>query len=152
MKRLTAIAAALLFSTPVRAADAEISLRVTNGLDSQKYMGIGKGVIVSVLDSGVDVTHPALRSSIYLQKDFTGQGLLDDDKGDVGHGTGIAGILLGNDGKTYTGFAPGAKLINARADTTQDVTSDLCAGNGLLWSAKSGAKVANISFGNKPGQ
>jgi len=152
MRRLTAIAAVLFFSTPVFAADVELSLRVTNGLDSQKYMGIGKGVIVSVLDSGVDVTHPALRNSVYLQKDFTGQGLRDDDKGDIGHGTGIAGIMLGNDGKSYTGFAPGAKLINARVDTTKDVTSDLWAGNGLLWSAKSGAKVANISFGNKLGQ
>src|SRR5207244_1631888 len=92
MKRIAAIAA-LLFSPPLLAADAEVSLRVTNGLDSQKYMGIGKGVIVSVLDSGVDVTHPALRNSLYLQKDFTGQNLLDDDKGDVGHGTGIAGII-----------------------------------------------------------
>ena len=152
MKRLIAIFAALLSSTPLLARDAEVSLRVTTGLDSQAYMGIGKGVIVSVLDSGVDVTHPALRGSVYLQKDFTGQGTLDDDKGDAGHGTGIAGIMVGNDGKIYSGFAPGAKLINARVDTTKDVTSDLWAGNGLIWSAKSGAKVANISFGNKVGQ
>ena len=32
------------------------------------------------------------------------------------------------------------------------MTSDLWAGNGLIWSARSGAKVANISFGNKLGQ
>lgn len=153
MKKATAIAA-LLFATasPLLASDAEYSLRVTNGLDSQRYMGIGKGVIISVLDAGIDVTHPALRNSVYLQKDFTGEGTLDDDKGDAGHGTGIAGIMLGNDGRTYTGFAPGARLINARVDTTADVTSDLFAGNGLIWSAKSGAKVANISLGNKTGQ
>jgi subtilisin family serine protease len=154
MKKITAIVATVLFafSPPLLAKDAENSLRVTNGLDSQAYMGIGKGVIVSVLDSGIDVTHPALRNSVYAQRDFTGQGLLDDDKKDIGHGTGIAGILLGNDGKTYVGFAPGAKLINARVDTTADVTSDLWLGNGLIWSAKMGAKVANISLGNKLGQ
>jgi hypothetical protein len=151
MKKSIAIAA-LLYASPLLAADAEFSLSVTNGLASQKYMGIGKGVIVSVLDAGIDVTHPALRNSVYLQKDFTGEKTLDDDKGDAGHGTGIAGIILGNDGKTYTGFAPGAKLINARVDTTADVTSDLLAGNGLIWSARSGAKVANISLGNKLGQ
>lgn len=150
MKRFIATAA-LLYASPLLAADSEFSLSVTNGLASQKYMGIGKGVIVSVLDAGIDVTHPALRNSVYLQKDFTGEKTLDDDKGDSGHGTGIAGIMLGNDGKTYTGFAPGAKLINARVDTTADVTSDLLAGNGLIWSAKSGAKVANISLGNKLG-
>lgn len=154
MKTATVIAVLLLFAsaTPLLAADPEYSLRVTNGLDSQKYMGTGKGVIISVLDAGIDITHPALRNSVYAQKDFTGQGILDDDKGDAGHGTGIAGIMLGNDGKTYTGFAPGAKLINARVDTAADVTSDLFAGNGLIWSARSGAKVANISLGNKLGQ
>jgi hypothetical protein len=150
----TFVAMAFLVGVGATAAlgQDEAALRATNGLASQRYMGIGKGVIVSVLDSGVDVTHPALRNSVYAQKDFTGEKKLDDDKGDVGHGTGIAGIMLGNDPKVYTGFAPGARLINARVDTSKDVTSDLWAGNGLIWSARSGAKVANISFGNKLGQ
>lgn len=142
----------MLTSPALAGGDAEFSLRATNGFDSQAYLGTGKGVIVSILDSGIDVTHPALRNSVYLQKDFTGQNLLDDDKGDAGHGTGIAGIILGNDGRLYTGLAPAAKLINARVDNSSDVTSDLWAGNGLIWSAKSGAKIANISFGNKVGQ
>jgi hypothetical protein len=151
MKNTIVVLAILLLSVRVLAQDST-ALQATNGLASQKYMGVGKGVIVSVLDSGVDVTHPALRNNVYLQKDFTGEKKLDDDKGDAGHGTGIAGILLGNDPKIYTGIAPGARLINARVDTSKDVTSDLWAGNGLIWSARSGAKVANISFGNKLGQ
>jgi subtilisin family serine protease len=108
MKKIFFVLAALVVSTPLLAQD-EAALRATNGLASQAYMGIGKGVIVSVLDSGVDVTHPALRASVYTQKDFTGEKKLDDDKGDVGHGTGIAGILLGNDPKIFTGLAPGAR-------------------------------------------
>ncbi|MDB5318424.1 MAG: aprN [Phycisphaerales bacterium] len=151
MKNTIVLLAMAVLSSPSLAQDSA-AMQATNGLASQAYMGIGKGVIVSVLDSGVDVTHPALRNSVYLQKDFTGEKKLDDDKGDVGHGTGIAGILLGNDPKTYSGLAPGARLINARVDTSKDVTSDLWAGNGLIWSARSGAKVANISFGNKLGQ
>ena len=151
MKKIV-VGMALLLGASAALGQDETALQATNGLASQRYMGIGKGVIVSVLDSGVDVTHPALRNSVYAQKDFTGEKSLDDDKGDVGHGTGIAGILVGNDPKVYTGFAPGARLINARVDTSKDVTSDLWAGNGLIWSARSGAKVANISFGNKLGQ
>ena len=151
MNKLLAAFASLSLSAAVFAQDST-ALRATNGIDSQIYMGGGKKVIVSVLDSGVDVTHPALRNSVYLQKDFTGQKTLDEDKGDAGHGTGIAGLILGNDPKVYSGIAPSARLINARVDTTQDVTSDLWSGNGLMWSAKSGAKVANVSFGNKLGQ
>jgi len=152
MKKTFVAMALLVGAAQAALGQDEAALSATNGLAAQKYMGIGKGVIVSVLDSGVDVTHPALRNSVYAQRDFTGEKKLDDDKGDVGHGTGIAGIMLGNDPKVYTGFAPGARLINARVDTSKDVTSDLWAGNGLIWSARSGAKVANISFGNKLGQ
>src|SRR4051794_27584983 len=152
MKNTIVVFALLLMAVAPALAQDSAGLQATNGLASQRYMGVGKGVIVSVLDSGVDVTHPALRNSLYLQKDFTGEKKLDDDKGDIGHGTGIAGILLGSDPKIYSGIAPAARLINARVDTSKDVTSDLWAGNGLIWSARSGAKVANISFGNKLGQ
>ena len=63
----TLVAMALLCGSTVALGQDEGALSATNGLASQKYMGVGKGVIVSVLDSGVDVTHPALRNSVYLQ-------------------------------------------------------------------------------------
>ena len=49
MRRLALVAITLIFSNPLLAQD-ETSLRATNGLDSQKYMGIGKGVIVTLLN------------------------------------------------------------------------------------------------------
>lgn len=126
-------------------------LRITNGLDSQRYMGTGKGVIVAILDGGIDVTHPALRGNIFAERDFTGEKITDDTRRDIGHGTGVAGIMIGHDGKTYSGMAPAARLINARVSTADDRVSDLWVGNGLTWSARSGAKVANLSLGNKLG-
>ena len=140
MKKIV-VGMALLLGASAALGQDETALQATNGLASQRYIGIGKGVIVSVLDSGIDGTLPALRGSVYAQMDFTGEKKLDDDKGDAGHGTGIAGILIGHDTKTYSGMAPGARLINARVDTTADVTSDLWAGTGLIWSARSGATV-----------
>lgn len=133
-------------------AQSNAAIRSINGLESQLYLGTGKGVIVSVLDSGIDSTHPAIRGSIYAEQDFTGQKILDDSKADIGHGTGVAGIMMGHDGKIYSGLAPAAKVINARVVTADDFTTDLWAGNGLIWSAKKGAKVANMSFGNKLGK
>jgi hypothetical protein len=57
--------------------------------------------------------------------------------------------MLGRATPDFAGLAPGARLINARVDNSQDFTTDAWAGKGLLWSAQKGAKVANISFGNK---
>lgn len=156
MKKLCAAVASLTLSFPVGvapkvwAAEDTSALGATNGLASQRYMGTGKGVLISILDSGLDAKHPALKGGVSSQKDFTGEKTLDDDTKRPGHGTGIAGILVGR-GKQYTGLAPGARVINARVDSMADVSSDLWAGNGLIWSAKSGAKVANISIGNELG-
>jgi hypothetical protein len=150
MKRLFVAAAVLGVGIGARAATTP-GVRATHGIESQQYLGTGKGVTVSVLDAGVDVTHPALRGSVYAEKDFTGQNYVDDDKFKTGHGTGIAGVLIGHDGKVYSGLAPAAKLINARVITADDFTSNLWAGNGLMWSAQKGARVINISFGNKVG-
>jgi subtilisin family serine protease len=132
------------------AAEDLSSLGATNAYSSQRYLGTGKGVLISILDSGIDAKHPSLAGAVSSQQDFTGEKTLDDLIKQPGHGTGIAGILVGR-GKQYTGLAPGAKVINARVDNSDDVSSDLWAGNGLIWSAKKGARVANISFGNKLG-
>jgi subtilisin family serine protease len=129
-------------------AEPGAALGATNGLTSQRYLGTGKGVIVAVLDSGVDVKHPSLAGALYSQKDFTGEKILDDSIRGPGHGTGIAGIMVGRGGQ-YTGLAPAARLINARVDDSQDVATDLWAGSGLIWSAKKGARVANVSFGSR---
>ncbi|HEY7119898.1 MAG TPA: S8 family serine peptidase [Tepidisphaeraceae bacterium] len=147
---ISAAVASLTLSSPLLAQEDMSALGATNGLTSQRYMGTGKGVIVSILDSGVDVKHPSLKGAVYAQKDFTGEKTLDDAIKQPGHGTGIAGIMLGR-GKEYAGLAPGARLVNARVDNSYDVSSDAWAGAGLIWSAKEGAKIANISFGNKLG-
>ncbi|HSI33621.1 MAG TPA: S8 family serine peptidase [Tepidisphaeraceae bacterium] len=109
----------------------ELGLRATNGFDSQVYLGAGKGVTIAVLDAGIDVSHPAVRGSISLSKDFTGQNTVDDDKGATGHATGIASILVGHDASYFNGFAPAAKILNGRITTADDQISDLWAGNGL---------------------
>jgi subtilisin family serine protease len=123
-------------------------LRAIGGIQAQALSGTGKGVIVAVLDEGVDTSHPALRAALLAQRDFTGQGTTDDTADVAGHGTGIAAILVGRDPKTYLGLAPDAKLINARVSNTGDVATNMSAGEGLLWAVKSGAKVINFSYGD----
>ena len=82
----------------------------------------GSGVIVALLDTGVDGDHPALRGRVQAGVD-----LVDDDaRAEPGespdgsgaletHGTRMAGILVGQGGPNgVTGVAPGAQVLPVR--------------------------------------
>ena len=85
----------------------------------------GKGVIIGIVDSGIDPQHPAFQGRILRIWDQTlpGPGVAEGDYGAEftgplltvsrdthGHGTHVAGIACGADA-TYGGVAPGAELI-----------------------------------------
>jgi len=53
----------------------------------------GAGVIMAILDTGIDRTHPAFAGVDLAEKDFSGQG--DGDR--QGHGTHCAGTIFGRD-------------------------------------------------------
>lgn len=78
----------------------------------------GKGIVVAVLDSGADLTHPDLaarwRGGDNSWFDATGE--FPDAPADLaGHGTQTLGVILGGDaGGTPIGVAPGAQWIAAR--------------------------------------
>ncbi len=76
----------------------------------------GDGVVVAVIDSGIDTRHPALKDRVIYTRDFTGGDGMDR----FGHGTHVAGLIAGAAGGTadtreYSGIAPGARLVNLRA-------------------------------------
>ncbi|MCA9234280.1 MAG: S8 family serine peptidase [Planctomycetales bacterium] len=92
----------------------------------------GNGVVVAVIDSGIQKDHPDLFANISstLELDArTGDGdasprpdLLDPS---VAHGTAVAGIIaaMANNGVGGTGIAPGATLVPIRAiDPTSPIT------------------------------
>ena len=43
---------------------------------------------------------------------------------------------------------PDARLINAPVSNTQDVATNMSAGEGLFWAVRLGAKVINMSYGD----
>ncbi len=111
---------------------------VVNG--STTLSETGQGVLVGIIDTGIDVSHPAFKSGgstrivNYLQQE-TGEEFTqaDIDAGDadgsidvVGHGTHVAGIAAGNGagspGRDWRGVATGADL--AIVKTTFD-TADI---------------------------
>jgi len=78
-------------------------------------MARGEGVVVAVIDTGVDAGHPDLAGKILdgvnlLADNADARGHADFD----GHGTAMAGIIAA-EGRAL-GIAPGARVLPVRAD------------------------------------
>lgn len=82
----------------------------------------GQGIVVALLDSGVDADHPDLAGRWRGGANSWFDANLDDPAYDPsqpydagGHGTAVAGILVGGDaGGSAIGMAPGARWIAAK--------------------------------------
>ncbi|HEX6098872.1 MAG TPA: S8 family serine peptidase [Thermoanaerobaculia bacterium] len=68
----------------------------------------GDGIVVAVIDTGIDGTHPALAGKVIGGYDFVDND--GDPMDDHGHGTHVAGIIAA-EGGTMTGVAPGVRLL-----------------------------------------
>jgi subtilisin family serine protease len=104
-------------------------------------------VIVAVLDTGVDGSHPDLKGAIVPGRDIVHRN--DDPADDNGHGTAVAGIIAarGNNGIGLAGACwtclvmPVKVLGKDGTGTTGDVSA------GIIWAADHGARVINLSLG-----
>ena len=106
------------------------------------------GLVIAVLDSGVDLDHPDLagvtvvapRNEIWNNTDIA-----DDN----GHGTHVAGTILArtDNGTGIAGIAPGASLMPIKVldETGSGFFSDVL--DGMDWARTHGADVVNLSLG-----
>ncbi|MCL2099960.1 MAG: S8 family serine peptidase [Oscillospiraceae bacterium] len=115
----------------------------------------GAGVLVAVIDSGIDVSHPAFagRLSPDSYNSFTeNTGLShvsDDDPG--GHGTHVAGIIAAapTEFSAVSGVAPEAQLLIIKANNPASPKDYTAASvfRAINYAAEMGADVINMSFG-----
>jgi subtilisin family serine protease len=105
----------------------------------------GSGVVVSVLDTGIDAGHVAFHGVNITQEDFTGSG-----NGDAhGHGTHCAGTVFGRDvNGIRIGVERGVKraLIGKVLDANGGGTSDMIF-KAINWASEEGAQVISMSLG-----
>ncbi len=111
----------------------------------------GKGVIVGVVDGGVQLDHPDLQANI-LNSGWDFENNDNDASDDRGHGTHVAGIIAAvKDGRqsryNMHGIAYNAKILPVKVldASGSGFTSNIALG--IEYAADNGAKVINLSLG-----
>ncbi|HEV2202542.1 MAG TPA: S8 family serine peptidase [Bryobacteraceae bacterium] len=103
-------------------------------------------VVIAIIDSGVDGTHPDLASKMVAGWNIYGR---NSDTSDVyGHGTEVAGTAAAdtNNGIGVAGVCWQCLIMPVRiTDKTGYATYSNMA-SGISWAASHGARVANLSF------
>lgn len=122
-----------------------------------RRLATGAGVVVAVVDSGVDANNPHLTGAVVGGVDFVGDGEGAGGLADpLGHGTAVAGVIAARPvtGSGVVGLAPDAQLLSVRVFRGTDEQS-VAAGNGpradriaagIRWAVDNGADVVNVSL------
>jgi len=128
----------------------------------------GDGVVVAVLDSGVQLNHPDLASKLWTNRGETpGNGVDDDRNGfvddvhgvniianngkvddDEGHGTHVAGIVAAQagNGTGGMGIAPGATIMAVKVLDANRAGNSTWLARGIRYAVDAGAKILNVSI------
>ncbi|MDX6804819.1 S8 family serine peptidase [Terrihabitans rhizophilus] len=150
------VAASLRNSPGVRSAEPNrvFALQQTETGDAQGYaaeklmlpavheLSKGTSVLIALIDSGADASHPELAGVIAEQFDAVGGTFTPH-----AHGTGMAGAIAAH--AQLTGAAPQARILNVRAfapsgSSNAGTTYDIL--RGLDWAAERRARIFNLSF------
>jgi thermitase len=122
------------------------------GISHAQMLSRGAGSVVAVLDTGVQLDHPALASSLIAGYDFVdndatpddkfvgldenGNGILDER---AGHGTHVSGIVHL--------VAPDAKIMPVRVLDSEGYGDVFNVAQGIAFAVSNGANVINLSLG-----
>lgn len=130
-----------------------------NVLQSQLAWGVtrGAGVVVAVVDSGVDADNPHLSGALIGGTDLVGDGAGRGGYADTdGHGTAIAGIIAARqiDGSGVVGLAPESRILSVRVfgSSSPDQQNPAAAPSvarlaaGIRYAADHRAQVINVSL------
>ncbi|MGC4118730.1 MAG: S8 family peptidase [Myxococcales bacterium] len=138
----------------------------------------GQGVVVAVVDTGLDFNHPDIAANAWVNADeIAGNGLDDDGNGYVddvrgwdfigasyqspgsdnnpedgnGHGTHVAGTVAaaGNNAVGVVGVAWGARVMVAKGLDASGRGLASGLANAILYAANNGADVVNNSWGGE---
>jgi subtilisin family serine protease len=160
-------AVAVAAPDPLLAQQWALANPATVGAAEAWTQSSGAGVLVAVLDTGVQLDHPDLAGAIWTNtgelpgngRDDDGDGFVDDVHGanmldssanvgdDNGHGTHVAGIIAARQGNGIggSGIAPRATILPVKVlDANMAGTTDALA-RGIVYAVDRGARILNTS-------
>jgi PKD repeat protein len=165
------------FSDPLYAQQWHLgAANVPQAWDYLESQGLPPGgsrdIIVAVIDTGVDYTHPDLAANMWVNPaefggtpgvDDDGNGFVDDIYGanvvsnqhsgdpmdDHGHGTHVAGIIAAQAGNGIggVGVAYNVQIMAIKAAQYSGALSSSDIAEGVYYAVQKGADVINMSFG-----
>ena len=154
MKRYSLIPEA---GSPTTAPDSrEITPNITQvNADQVWALGYtGAGVVVGVVDSGVNYNHLDLADHLWdggSAFPHHGYDIVngdDDPMDDKGHGTHVAGIVCGDGTSgTQTGIAPDATLMCVKTTAADGFGGAVNIAGGMEWAVEHGCDLINLSQG-----
>jgi thermitase len=108
-------------------------------------LGSTDGVLVAVLDTGIDEQHEDLAGKVVGSVNFTDSQTASDR---LGHGTHVAGIIAAtaNNGIGIVGAAPNARLLNVKIADDKGMVWASTVAKGIIWAVDNGAKIINMSL------
>lgn len=117
-----------------------------NMIQSDRYKkhlkdnGKTTNIVVAVIDTGVDASHPFLKSRVLKGTNYI-DNVHKDGRGDAnGHGTHVAGIIADN-------TPSNVKILPIKALNGDGMGTIFGIINGINYAVKQGAKVINLSLG-----
>lgn len=154
MRRYLPLAPVALLLLAVPASAASPAVRTWHGRQVHLYGGqaagrFGAGVVVAVLDSWIDASHPDFGGRVLPGADCTTGTCTPGQRTHDGcqHGTHVAGTVAA----TSYGVAPAVTVLPVRV-LTEDAKGE-CTGTpasvnaGIRWAVREGAQVLNLSLG-----
>jgi subtilisin family serine protease len=106
----------------------------------------GSGIVVAIVDTGVDLNHVDLKQRLVSGVDLVNPGSSPQD--DNGHGTFMAGIVAAStgNGQGFASVAPSAKIMPVKVLESDGGGKPEIVADGIRWATSHGADVINLSL------
>ena len=147
------VASASIAGSTVHATEYSWSPQLAQvGVDQslQSYANYGKGIVIGIVDTGINSSHNEFSGRISTQSTCVATGNCSQGFTDTfGHGTFVASLAAGAlNGVGMVGVAPQATILSVKIAQSNGMAYTTDENSGIIAAAQRGAKVINLSYGS----